>query len=141
MVEDQDVAVEEPLHFFGQTYPHSSSIAELAVGRYKNYVVVPMEEVMAIYIIEMKSTDRDPINSGDMGSWFHYYKWHPGEDDEVFYPVGEDSMPSIEEGDKLAFYMDGKRLGQVRVLRVVQDDLNDRKEIWYNCKDIEVEEG
>ena len=86
-------------------------------------------------LIQLRGNDQDPVHTGDMKSWFYYYKWVPGEDNEVFYPLGEDEFPELKEGDTLWFAMDQVLVGKVPLLRVVQDDMNDRKELWYNCKD------
>jgi hypothetical protein len=91
------------------------------------------------YLIQLSGDGMDPIHSGDMKSWFHFYKWAPGDDDEVFFPVPEDMFPEITEGDTLWFSMDENVLGRVSLLRVQQDDFNDQKELWYNCKDIVLE--
>lgn len=93
------------------------------------------------YLIRLNAEGLDPVKSGDMKSWFYFYKWRPGEDDEVFFPIHEDSFPHIAAGDAVWFTMCGKGwskwLGCVKLLRVLQDDNNDKKELWYNCKDID----
>lgn len=86
------------------------------------------------YTISMIGSHNDPINSGDMRSWFFYYKWRPGCEDETFFPVAETTFPNIREGDTLWFIMDGVYIGSVPVLRVCDDDINDRKEIWFDMQ-------
>lgn len=90
------------------------------------------------YLIKLKGNDKDPIHSGDMRSWFYFYKWVPEVDNEVFFPIAEDAFPEAKEGDTLCFSIDDEFIGSVVLLRVVQDDMNDRRELWYNCKDIKV---
>jgi hypothetical protein len=87
------------------------------------------------YLIQLVGDSKDPINSGDMRSWFYYYKWAPGADEEIFFPIGEDEFPDIKDGDVLWFSMDGDLIGKAHLTRVVQDDFNDCKELWYNGKD------
>jgi len=85
------------------------------------------------YAICMVGQDKDPINSGTTASWFFYYKWRPGEDDEVFFPIPEDAVPAIQANDVVWFVLDGKVVGNATLLRVELDEMNDRKELWYNC--------
>lgn len=86
---------------------------------------------MAHYLKNLKGSDKDPINSGDMKSWFFYYKWRPAEDDLVFFPFKEDEFPEIKEGDTLWFEMDFKVVGKTVVNQVMIDYANDKKEVWF----------
>lgn len=56
----------------------------------------------------MRTTERDPINSGDMRSWFFFYKWRAGETG-IRAPQGHvyDYGDVIEKGDRIVFSMDG----------------------------------
>jgi hypothetical protein len=92
---------------------------------------------MRHWIKKLIGSDPDPIHSGDMRSWFFHYKWRPEDDDETWYPLGEDEFPEIGGGDVLWFCLDGTVIGSVRVIHVFIDDMNDRKEVRYNtntCK-------
>lgn len=96
----------------------------------------------------MKSADKAPAAGGDMKSWFLYYKFDV--DDEVYVPVvpteqvviDSEDMKKTEtysgfvnagEGDHIWFAMDGVLLGYAKILRVIEDMINSRHEVWYDA--------
>jgi hypothetical protein len=86
------------------------------------------------YVIPMRSTEKDPTNNKDMATWFYFYKWAPGEEDQRFFPVSEAVLPTTpQEGDTLWFIMDERVVGKVPVLYSILDESNCRLEIWYDC--------
>ena len=91
------------------------------------------------YLMRMYANQRDPQNSGDTHSWFHFYKWMV--EGEVHFDISEEQKNhfyrDIKEGDRLWFFFsDAQRLvGYVTVLRVMEDPTRDMWEIWYNGED------
>lgn len=75
-----------------------------------------------------------PANEKDAKSWFEYYKFRPEDDDEL-YVVAPDTK-EISEGDVIWFELNLKIYGAVKVLRVTEDHVNGRKELWYRGTDI-----
>jgi len=89
------------------------------------------------YLYAMKSTAKDPVNVGDMLSWFNHYKVDNG---EAFVPTTNDQSLKIMKGDRLYFAMDGKILGFASVIRDVADmppgGEFGKYEIWYDSDKI-----
>jgi hypothetical protein len=90
---------------------------------------------MAHFAIAFNGNDPDPAHTGDIKSWFFYYKWRLDEDDEVFVPVETDACETATAGDTLWFLMDGELVGKATLLRVQYDPFNGRKELWFRTKD------
>lgn len=86
------------------------------------------------YVVRMYRTERDPVNSVDMKSWFLFYKWMV--EGEVHYDISntakENLYLQLETGDRLWFLMDFELIGYVDVLRIQEDPTRDVWEIWYD---------
>lgn len=70
-----------------------------------------------------------PAGIGDAASWLRYYKLD--NDDEVFIPMAE-GLEEIQAGDTLWFIIEGILYGAVPVLRIEEDAINERKEVWFD---------
>jgi hypothetical protein len=90
---------------------------------------------MAHYLVALVGSDSDPAHSGDVKSWFYFYKWRLDEEDEVCVPVGNDDCECAVPGDTLWFTIDGELVGKTLLLRVMYDPFNGRKELWFNTMD------
>ncbi len=70
-----------------------------------------------------------PAGIGDAPSWLRYYKL--SSDDEVFIPMVE-GLEEIQAGDMLWFIIEDVLYGMVPVLRIEEDAINGKKEIWFD---------
>lgn len=86
-------------------------------------------------IYNMVGTDLDPVGSGDIRSWFRFYKWGKGKG-QVYVPleVGLEELPGI--GDDLWFVMDGIILGYAPILVISTTLSSGRTEVWYDTDDV-----
>ena len=88
---------------------------------------------MSDYLFHMRSTDKDPIGSGDMKSWFEFYKCGAG---ETCVPIRTPNAVEVKAGDYLWFLMDQHIIAVAKVLRDVLDvppgDEYGKFEIWYD---------
>jgi hypothetical protein len=72
----------------------------------------------------------EPAPSGDIASWFRFYKWDV--EGEVYVPMKADGGPVPEVADFLWFALDDELIGGVRLQRVFTDPLRSGAlELWY----------
>lgn len=81
------------------------------------------------FLYAVNSNSPAPQGGGDAASWLRYYKLQ--ENDEVFVPMVP-GLETIQPGDMLWFSIDGELQSAVIVLRVLDDHLNDKIEIWFD---------
>lgn len=88
---------------------------------------------MRHWVYVMKSKEPDPINRGDMKSWFFFYRW--GKKEEVWLPVEEGDLRNEQPspGDLLWLVMDNRVLGNALVLRLMENYATGWTEIWYDA--------
>jgi hypothetical protein len=114
------------LIFIGKENPASGTRIEHLIARSRH-----MD-----YLVRMYTHDPDPHQSGDMQSWFLFYKWM--NEGEIHYDISEKDKElfykDIKEGDRVWFFFADLLwiLGYVEVLRVVEDPTRDCWEIWYD---------
>lgn len=92
---------------------------------------------MKQFIFAINRHDPAPAGGGDAKSWFFFYKWDVGE--EVYVPFANELLPDDalpEPGDLLWFFVEGRCAGYVHLLRLEDDPLNQRKELWYHTDSI-----
>lgn len=79
-------------------------------------------------------TGTTPVpGGGDAKSWLEYYKINPGAG-ETYIPHADPSLRGAKDGDILWFIFENEVLGYSRILRIVEDPINDRVEVWYNAE-------
>lgn len=89
------------------------------------------------FVYAMNSADKPPAGDGTMEGWFFYYKWDV--DDAVYVPISKDVVGGPPAtADTLWFMLDGATLGCVPILRVDEDAFNDRLEVVYDTRQIQV---
>jgi hypothetical protein len=89
---------------------------------------------MKHYLYAMKSEDQDPVNAGDMKSWFNFYKVENG---ETYVPTKRQEAAFLGEGDVLWFSMDTEIIGAAKVIRSIVDPMGSGVvEIWYDSHNI-----
>jgi hypothetical protein len=83
---------------------------------------------MRHFLYNMRADAPAPVGMGDTETWFKYYKLEDG--GETFVPLTEayDTL----EGDLLWFSMDSVIIGYAPVLRQVEDEANNRWELWFD---------
>lgn len=84
------------------------------------------------FVYRLIGDEPDPIGAGDTRSWFYYYK--VDQDGEVWLAWMEEVAPSA--GDWLWILLDGLLVGVAKILRMMDDPLNNRKEVWYDTKNL-----
>lgn len=88
---------------------------------------------MSDYLFHMQSKDKDPFGSGDMKSWFEFYKCGAG---ETHIPTRNPNAVEVKAGDYLWFLMDNHIISVAKVIRDVLDvppgDEYGKFEIWYD---------
>lgn len=92
---------------------------------------------MKQYIFAIGKSDSAPAGGGEAKSWFFFYKWEEGEETYIPFPdnlFSEEELP--EAGDLLWFFVEGRCVGYVPLLRMEHDPLNQRKELWYHTSSI-----
>lgn len=90
---------------------------------------------MRHFIYEINGDAPAPQGVGDSRTWFYFYKFHPGlEYEEVYVPMPYGNYP--ERGDMLWFCLDRWFVGAVPILRVDDDHINGRLEIWYKSSEV-----
>jgi hypothetical protein len=89
---------------------------------------------MANHVIRITSGAPAPIGPGTAEAWFHFYKFRPDLDEELYFRLPPDT--AVAEGDTLTFALDEEVLGTVPVKRVEVDFLTDEIEAWYVGTDI-----
>lgn len=88
---------------------------------------------MRHFMLALSSHDLAPTKMGDAVSWFRFYKLDA--DDEVYIP----RLPGLEEidvGDALWVALDTELLGFYTILRVEEDNINDRDELWFDSRSL-----
>src|SRR5574338_1191565 len=80
------------------------------------------------YVYAVSSSDPAPVGDGDAASWLLFYKLGAGE--EAFIPMPA-ALEGIDAGDTLWFSVNNTLQGAAKVLRVEDDVINSRKEIWF----------
>jgi len=79
----------------------------------------------------MIGKDPSPQGAGDTRSWFYHYKLRLDEE-ELYVPVQHEQLVADwEAGDRLWFVLDYKVVAVAPILRVEEDPLNQRSEVWY----------
>lgn len=76
-------------------------------------------------------------NTLEKRSWFIYYKFRPDDPEELYVPAPYGTA-EFSEGDVAWLCVGNEVYGGVPILRVVDDALNQRKELWYRGTDIKV---
>jgi hypothetical protein len=86
-------------------------------------------------------TSDSPVpGGGDAKSWLEYYKLNPGAG-ETYVPHTHPGVRDAEEGDLLWFIFDEQLLGYASILRVAEDYVNAKFEVWYDAEDFTRYEG
>ena len=83
------------------------------------------------FVFSMVGSDMAPAGGGTTEGWFFHYKWDV--DDEAYIPV-PDTHAAPEAGDTLWFLLNTRVIGCAPVLRVQDDELNSRLEIYYDTR-------
>ena len=83
---------------------------------------------MRHFLYAVTSNDPAPVGDGDAVSWLCHYKFR--NDDEVYIPMPP-ALEEIQPGDGLWFSTNDELQGLAIVLRVEDDAINNRKEIWF----------
>lgn len=81
--------------------------------------------------------DQDGNVNDETESWFRYYKFRPGDEDELFICAdGTVVYHEPKEGDVIWFQLKDRILGAVKLLRTLEDSINSKLELWYRGADI-----
>ena len=91
-----------------------------------------MEKKTVFY--RMVATARDPRDTGDMRSWFFFYKWGAGMT-WVPAPVGAEDA---DVGDMLCFIMDDQLIGTADIVSVQPSNSRGERELHYDSDEIAV---
>lgn len=83
---------------------------------------------MRHFLYAVSQSDRAPVGDGDAASWLIFYKL--GSDVETFIPMPE-GLEEIQPGDMLWFAANTTLQGAAKVTRLEDDQINGRKEIWF----------
>jgi hypothetical protein len=84
---------------------------------------------MRHFVFAARSTDPAPVGGGDAASWLKFYKLDPEE--EVFIPRVA-GLEDVRVGDALWFAVNNQLIGFSKVLRIEEDNLNAREELWVD---------
>lgn len=96
---------------------------------------------MSHFLYAVSKEDPAPVGDGDAASWLVFYKLSAQE--ETFIPMAA-GLEDIRAGDTLWFAVNAVIQGAATVMRIEDDVINNRKEIWFgvpNLAEEKVETG